>query len=168
MSELIHVGHFFAKYWLTFTLKLIFFYQTHEFWENQSRNIPGLQVLHLGLLLPGQIVCGLQSPKRFPFSSYSVQRGVPALSPDALNQFPAAPVPTLSGFPLTLPTAMSQPTGMPSSPAGSMPLNLAQPVMGINLIGPVGGAAAQASSSFMPIYPANQVNGETVHIPNSP
>ncbi|XP_036882930.1 synergin gamma isoform X12 [Manis javanica] len=85
------------------------------------------------------------------------QRGVPALSPDALNQFPAAPVPTLSGFPLTLPTAMSQPTGMPSSPAGSMPLNLAQPVMGINLIGPVGGAAAQASSSFMPIYPANQV-----------
>lgn len=63
---------------------------------------------------------------------------------------------------------MSQPTGMPSSPAGSMPLNLAQPVMGINLIGPVGGAAAQASSSFMPIYPANQVNGETVHIPNSP
>ncbi|XP_036766940.2 synergin gamma isoform X10 [Manis pentadactyla] len=85
------------------------------------------------------------------------QRGVPALSPDALNQFPAAPVPTVSGFPLTLPTAVGQPTGMPSGPAGSMPLNLAQPVMGINLIGPVGGAAAQASSSFMPTYPANQV-----------
>ncbi|KAF6097502.1 synergin gamma [Phyllostomus discolor] len=85
------------------------------------------------------------------------QRGVPAISPDALNQFPAAPVPTLSGFPMTLPTAVSQPTGMPSGPAGSMPLNLGQPVMGINLVGPVGGAAAQASSGFMPTYPANQV-----------
>ncbi|KAF3816705.1 hypothetical protein GH733_014053 [Mirounga leonina] len=85
------------------------------------------------------------------------QRGVPAMSPDALNQFPAAPIPTLSGFPMTLPTAVSQPTGMSSGPAGSIPLNLGQPVMGINLVGPVGGAAAQASSGFMPIYPANQV-----------
>nr|KAF6417370.1 synergin gamma [Molossus molossus] len=85
------------------------------------------------------------------------QRGVPAMSPDALNQFPAAPVPTLSGFPMTLPTAVSQPTGMPSGHAGSMPLNLGQPVMGINLVGPVGGAAAQASSGFMPTYSANQV-----------
>ncbi|XP_016066160.1 PREDICTED: synergin gamma isoform X2 [Miniopterus natalensis] len=85
------------------------------------------------------------------------QRGVPAMSPDALNQFPAAPVPTLSGFPMTLPTAVSQPTGMPSGPAGPMPLNLGQPVIGINLVGPVGGAAAQASSGFMPTYPANQV-----------
>ncbi|XP_046531179.1 synergin gamma isoform X9 [Equus quagga] len=85
------------------------------------------------------------------------QRGVPAISPDALNQFPAAPVPTLSGFPMTLPTTVSQPTGMPSGPAGSMPLNLGQPVMGITLVGPVGGAAAQASSGFMPTYPANQV-----------
>ncbi|XP_030883308.1 synergin gamma isoform X5 [Leptonychotes weddellii] len=85
------------------------------------------------------------------------QRGVPAMSPDALNQFPAAPIPTLSGFPMTLPTAVSQPTGMSSGPAGSIPLNLGQPVMGINLVGPVGGAAAQASSGFMPTYPANQV-----------
>ncbi|XP_070249794.1 synergin gamma isoform X16 [Myotis yumanensis] len=85
------------------------------------------------------------------------QRGVPAMSPDALNQFPAAPVPTLSGFPMTLPTAVSQPTGMPSGPAGSMPLNLGQPVMGINLVGPVGGATPHASSGFMPTYPANQV-----------
>ncbi|XP_035576478.1 synergin gamma isoform X4 [Canis lupus dingo] len=85
------------------------------------------------------------------------QRGVPAMSPDALNQFPAAPVPTLSGFPMTLPTAVSQPTGMSSGPAGSLPLNLGQPVMGINLVGPVGGAAAQPSSGFMPTYPANQV-----------
>ena len=64
---------------------------------------------------------------------------------------------------MTLPTAVSQPTGMPSGPAGSMPLNLGQPVMGINLVGPVGGAAAQASSGFMPTYPANQVNGETAY-----
>ncbi|XP_054946546.1 synergin gamma isoform X12 [Physeter macrocephalus] len=85
------------------------------------------------------------------------QRGVPAMSPDALNQFPAAPVPTLSGVPMTLPTAVSQPTGMPSGPAGSMPLTLRQPVMGINLVGPVGGAAAQTSSGFMSTYPANQV-----------
>ncbi|VCX10418.1 unnamed protein product, partial [Gulo gulo] len=85
------------------------------------------------------------------------QRGVPAMSPDALSQFPAAPIPTLSGFPMTLPTAVSQPTGMSSGPAGSIPLNLGQPVMGINLVGPVGGAAAQVSSGFMPTYPANQV-----------
>ncbi|XP_051680645.2 synergin gamma isoform X20 [Oryctolagus cuniculus] len=85
------------------------------------------------------------------------QRGVPAMSPDTLNQFPAAPIPTLSGFPMTLPTPVSQPTVIPSGPAGSMPLGLGQPVMGINLVGPVGGAAAQGSSGFMTTYPANQV-----------
>uniref|UniRef100_A0A8D2CPS2 Synergin gamma n=1 Tax=Sciurus vulgaris TaxID=55149 RepID=A0A8D2CPS2_SCIVU len=85
------------------------------------------------------------------------QRGVPALSPDTLNQFPAAPIPTLSGFPMTLPTPVSQPTVLPSGPAGSMPLSLGQSVMGINLVGPVGGAAAPASSGFMPTYSANQV-----------
>jgi hypothetical protein len=40
--------------------------------------------------------------------------------------------------------------------------------MGINLVGPVGGAAAPASSGFMPTYPANQVIGEAGHIPNNP
>nr|XP_005584003.1 PREDICTED: synergin gamma isoform X11 [Macaca fascicularis] len=85
------------------------------------------------------------------------QRGVPAMSPDALNQFPAAPIPTLSGFSVTLPAPVSQPTVIPSGPAGSMPLSLGQPVMGINLVGPVGGAAAQASSGFIPTFPANQV-----------
>ncbi|XP_006881441.1 PREDICTED: synergin gamma isoform X4 [Elephantulus edwardii] len=85
------------------------------------------------------------------------QRGVPAISPDALSQFPAAPIPTLSGFPMALPTPVSQPTVMPSVPAGSLPLSLGQPVMGINLVGPVGGAAAQASSGFLPTYSANQV-----------
>ncbi|NXP68567.1 SYNRG protein, partial [Chloropsis cyanopogon] len=37
------------------------------------------------------------------------QRGIPAVSPDVLNQFPAAPVPTLSGFPVPLPGGVSQP-----------------------------------------------------------
>ncbi|XP_055475494.1 synergin gamma isoform X15 [Psammomys obesus] len=85
------------------------------------------------------------------------QRGVPAMSPDALNQFPAAPIPTLSGFPVTLSTPVSQPTAMPSGPTGSMPLTLGQPIMGINLVGPVGGAAAPTSSGFMPAYPSSQV-----------
>uniref|UniRef100_A0A2K6B4Y8 Synergin gamma n=1 Tax=Macaca nemestrina TaxID=9545 RepID=A0A2K6B4Y8_MACNE len=85
------------------------------------------------------------------------QRGVPAMSPDALNQFPAAPIPTLSSFSVTLPAPVSQPTVIPSGPAGSMPLSLGQPVMGVNLVGPVGGAAAQASSGFIPTFPANQV-----------
>ncbi|XP_035292749.1 synergin gamma isoform X2 [Cricetulus griseus] len=85
------------------------------------------------------------------------QRGVPAMSPDALSQFPAAPIPTLSGFPLALPTPVSQPTAMPSVQAGSMPLSLGQPIMGINLVGPVGGAAAPTSSGFMTAYPSNQV-----------
>ncbi|ERE68582.1 synergin gamma [Cricetulus griseus] len=87
------------------------------------------------------------------------QRGVPAMSPDALSQFPAAPIPTLSGFPLALPTPVSQPTAMPSVQAGSMPLSLGQPIMGINLVGPVGGAAAPTSSGFMTAYPSNQTAG---------
>ncbi|XP_032769823.1 synergin gamma [Rattus rattus] len=85
------------------------------------------------------------------------QRGVPAMSPDTLNQFPAAPIPTLSGFPMTLPTPVSQPAAMTSGPAGSIPLSLGQPIMGLNLVGPVGGAAAPTSSGFMPAYPSNQV-----------
>lgn len=84
------------------------------------------------------------------------------MSPDALNQFPAAPIPTLSGFPMALPTPGSQPTAMPAVPAGSMPLSLGQPIMGINLVGPVGGAAAPTSSGFMPAYPSNQVSGEAL------
>lgn len=104
----------------------------------------------------------------FPFFSCSIQRGVPALSPDTLNQFPAAPIPTLSGFPMTLPTPVSQPTVLPSGPAGSMPLSLGQSVMGINLVGPVGGAAAPAPSGFMPTYSANQVSEEAMRIPNNP
>ncbi|XP_021104383.1 synergin gamma isoform X13 [Heterocephalus glaber] len=85
------------------------------------------------------------------------QRGVPAISPDALTQFPAAPIPTLSGFPMTLPAPVSQAPVIPSGPASSMPLSLGQPVVAINLVGPVGGAAAPASSGFMPTYPTNQI-----------
>uniref|UniRef100_A0A669PEV3 Synergin gamma n=1 Tax=Phasianus colchicus TaxID=9054 RepID=A0A669PEV3_PHACC len=46
------------------------------------------------------------------------QRGIPAVSPDMLNQFPAAPVPTLSGFPMPLPAAVSQQPLLPTGPIG--------------------------------------------------
>ncbi|KAM7139649.1 synergin gamma isoform 4-T4 [Macrochelys suwanniensis] len=85
------------------------------------------------------------------------QRGVPAVSPDVLNQFPTAPVPTLSGYPISLPATVSQQPMRPSGPPVSMPLNIGQAVMGINITAPVGGAAAQVSSGFMPSYPTNQV-----------
>uniref|UniRef100_A0A8C3SBN2 Synergin gamma n=1 Tax=Chelydra serpentina TaxID=8475 RepID=A0A8C3SBN2_CHESE len=85
------------------------------------------------------------------------QRGVPAVSPDVLNQFPTAPVPTLSGYPISLPATVSQQPMRSSGPPVSMPLNIGQAVMGINITAPVGGAAAQVSSGFMPSYPTNQV-----------
>ncbi|CAM5164754.1 unnamed protein product [Eretmochelys imbricata] len=85
------------------------------------------------------------------------QRGVPALSPDVLNQFPTAPVPTLSGYPISLPAIVSQQSMRPSGLPVSMPLHIGQAVIGINITAPVGGAAAQASSGFMPSYPPNQV-----------
>ncbi|XP_014378152.2 synergin gamma isoform X4 [Alligator sinensis] len=85
------------------------------------------------------------------------QRGVPAMSPDVLNQFPTAPVPTLSGFPISLPATVSQQPMMPSGPPVSMPLNIGQAVIGLNITTPVGGATTQVSSGFMPSYPTNQV-----------
>ncbi|XP_075760896.1 synergin gamma isoform X3 [Pelodiscus sinensis] len=85
------------------------------------------------------------------------QRGAPAVSPDVLNQFPTAPVPTLSGYPISLPATVSQQPVMPSGPPVSRPLNIGQAVIGINITAPVGGAAAQVSSGFMPSYPTNQV-----------
>uniref|UniRef100_A0A8D0L1K4 Synergin gamma n=1 Tax=Sphenodon punctatus TaxID=8508 RepID=A0A8D0L1K4_SPHPU len=85
------------------------------------------------------------------------QRGVPAMSPDGLNQFSTAPIPTLSRFPIAIPATVSQPSVMPSGPPVSMPLNMGQAIMGINMTTPVGGAAAQDSSGFMSSYPANQV-----------
>ncbi|XP_071431076.1 synergin gamma isoform X2 [Pithys albifrons albifrons] len=91
------------------------------------------------------------------------QRGIPAVSPDMLNQFPAAPVPTLSGFPVALPT-VSQPPLLPAAPPGSVPsvpsvpLGIGPPVMGMGIPAPAaGGAAAQPSGAFLPSYPPSQV-----------
>ncbi|XP_059685156.1 synergin gamma isoform X3 [Gavia stellata] len=85
------------------------------------------------------------------------QRGIPAVSPDALNQFPAAPVPTLTGFPMPLPATVSQQPLMPSAPPVSMPLTIGPAVMGMNITAPAGGAAAQPSGGFLPSYPPGQV-----------
>ncbi|XP_027554569.1 synergin gamma isoform X6 [Neopelma chrysocephalum] len=91
------------------------------------------------------------------------QRGIPAVSPDVLNQFPAAPVPTLSGFPVALP-AVSQPPLLPPAPPGSVPsvpLGIGPPVMGMGIPAPApapaGAAAAQPSGAFLPSYPPSQV-----------
>ncbi|XP_009467497.1 PREDICTED: synergin gamma [Nipponia nippon] len=81
------------------------------------------------------------------------QRGIPAVSPDVLNQFPAAPVPTLTGFPMPLPATVSQQPLMPSAPPVSMPLSIGPAVMGMNITAPAGGAAAQPSGGFVPSYP---------------
>ncbi|NXX58201.1 SYNRG protein, partial [Scopus umbretta] len=85
------------------------------------------------------------------------QRGIPAVSPDVLNQFPAAPVPTLSGFPVPLPATVSQQPLMPSAPPVSMPLSIGPAVMGMSITAPAGGAAAQPSGGFVPSYPPSQV-----------
>ncbi|XP_009987831.1 PREDICTED: synergin gamma [Tauraco erythrolophus] len=85
------------------------------------------------------------------------QRGIPAVSPDALNQFPAAPVPTLTGFPMALPATVSQQPLMPTAPPVSMPLSIGPAVMGMNMPAPAGGAAAQPSGGFVPSYPPSQV-----------
>nr|XP_020642518.1 synergin gamma isoform X6 [Pogona vitticeps] len=85
------------------------------------------------------------------------QRGVPAMSPDGLNQFSSAPIPTLSGLPVAISAPVSQQPMMPPGPPVSLPLSMGPPVMGLSMAAPVGGTAAQASSgTFMPSYPANQ------------
>ncbi|NXG70101.1 SYNRG protein, partial [Baryphthengus martii] len=85
------------------------------------------------------------------------QRGIPAVSPDVLNQFPAAPVPTLTGFPMPLPAAVSQQPLMPSAPPVSMPLSIGPAVMGMSITAPAGGAAGQPSGGFLPPYVPAQV-----------
>uniref|UniRef100_A0A8C0BKS2 Synergin gamma n=1 Tax=Buteo japonicus TaxID=224669 RepID=A0A8C0BKS2_9AVES len=85
------------------------------------------------------------------------QRGIPAVSPDVLNQFPAAPVPTLTGFPMPLPATVSQQPLMPSAPPVSMPLSIGPGVMGMSITAPAGGAAGQPSGGFVPSYPPSQV-----------
>uniref|UniRef100_A0A8C0VK82 Synergin gamma n=1 Tax=Cyanistes caeruleus TaxID=156563 RepID=A0A8C0VK82_CYACU len=83
------------------------------------------------------------------------QRGIPAVSPDVLNQFPAAPVPTLSGFPVPLPGGVSQPPLLPAAPPAPVGLGMGPSVMGMTA--PAGGAAAQPSGAFLPSYPPGQV-----------
>ncbi|XP_063152834.1 synergin gamma isoform X2 [Candoia aspera] len=85
------------------------------------------------------------------------QRGVPAISPEGLNQFPSAPIPTLSGLQMAIPVTVSQQPLMPPGPPVSMPLSIGPAVVGTNMAAPVGGATTQVSSSFMQPFPANQV-----------
>uniref|UniRef100_A0A8C3QAT7 Uncharacterized protein n=1 Tax=Geospiza parvula TaxID=87175 RepID=A0A8C3QAT7_GEOPR len=97
------------------------------------------------------------------------QRGIPAVSPDVLNQFPAAPVPTLSGFPVPLPAGVSQPPLLPAAPPAPVGLGIGPSVMGMSIPGPApgpgpapapapaGGAPAQPSGAFLPSYPPGQV-----------
>jgi len=96
------------------------------------------------------------------FAFLPLQRGIPAVSPDVLNQFPAAPVPTLTGFPMSLPATVSQQPLMPSGPPVSMPLSIGPAVIGMNITAPAGGAAAQPSGAFMPSYPPSQVRALSV------
>ncbi|XP_014736658.1 PREDICTED: synergin gamma isoform X4 [Sturnus vulgaris] len=93
------------------------------------------------------------------------QRGIPAVSPEVLNQFPAAPVPTLSGFPVPLPGGVSQPPLLPAAAPASVGLPMGAPVMAMSIPGPAPApapppaapAAAQPSGAFLPSYPASQV-----------
>ncbi|XP_077168605.1 synergin gamma isoform X9 [Paroedura picta] len=84
------------------------------------------------------------------------QRGVPAMSPDVLNQFPSAPIPTLSGFPVAIPVTVSQQPMMSPGPPVSMSLSMGPPGVGINLAAPLGGAPTQVSSGFVQSFPAQQ------------
>nr|XP_034996141.1 synergin gamma isoform X5 [Zootoca vivipara] len=84
------------------------------------------------------------------------QRGLPAMSPDSLNQFPSAPLPTLSGLPMAIPVTVSQQPMMPPGPPVSMPLSMAPAVVGINMAAPVAGPSAPTPSGFMPPYPPSQ------------
>lgn len=97
------------------------------------------------------------------FAFLPLQRGIPAVSPDVLNQFPAAPVPTLTGFPMPLPATVSQQPLMPSTPPVSMPLSIGPGVMGMSITAPAGGAAGQPSGGFVPSYPPSQVSLLLVH-----
>ncbi|KAM6296485.1 synergin gamma isoform 4-T4 [Aegotheles albertisi] len=85
------------------------------------------------------------------------QRGIPAVSPDVLNQFPAAPVPTLTGFPVPLPAAVSQQPLLPPAPPVSVPLSMGPAVVGLSIPAPAGGAAAPLSAGFLPSFPPGQV-----------
>ncbi|XP_060704005.1 synergin gamma isoform X4 [Hemiscyllium ocellatum] len=86
------------------------------------------------------------------------QRGIPALNLENLNQFPSAPIPTLSGTALTLPPSVPQ-QPMMSVPAGgnvSMSVHPGQSAVGMNLPVPVGGSTTQVSSGFVTSFPGSQ------------
>ncbi|XP_067866582.1 synergin gamma isoform X3 [Heterodontus francisci] len=83
------------------------------------------------------------------------QRGIPALNLENLNQFPSAPIPTLSGTPISLPTSMPQ-QSMISLPTGTTVSISVQPVVGMNRPVPVGGSATQVSSGFVASFPVSQ------------
>ncbi|XP_078080949.1 synergin gamma isoform X3 [Mustelus asterias] len=86
------------------------------------------------------------------------QRGIPALNLENLNQFPSAPIPTLSGTPLTLPTSVPQ-QPMISVPTGttvSMSVHTGQSVVGMSLPVPMGGSTTQVSSGFVASFPGSQ------------
>ncbi|KFO98909.1 Synergin gamma, partial [Calypte anna] len=85
------------------------------------------------------------------------QRGILSLSPDVLNQFPAAPIPTLSGFPMSLPPSVSQQPLLPPAPPGSVSLGMGTAMVGLGIPAPPGGAAAQPSAGFLPSFPPGQV-----------
>ncbi|KAM9370399.1 synergin gamma isoform 2-T2 [Phaethornis superciliosus] len=80
------------------------------------------------------------------------QRGILSVSPEVLNQFPAAPIPTLSGFPMSLPATVSQQPLLPPAP-----LAMGTAVVGLSIPAPPGGAAAQPSAGFLPSFPPGQV-----------
>ncbi|KAM3854674.1 synergin gamma isoform 2-T2 [Vipera latastei] len=85
------------------------------------------------------------------------QRGVPAMSPEGLNQFPSAPIPSLSGLQMAIPVTVSQQPLMPPGPPVSMPLSIGPTLVGINMAAPVGAVTTQASNSFIQPFPTNQV-----------
>ncbi|NWW75297.1 SYNRG protein, partial [Climacteris rufus] len=96
------------------------------------------------------------------------QRGIPAVSPDVLNQFPAAPVPTLSGFPVPLAGGVSQPPLLPAAPPASVGLSRGPSVLAMSIPAPApppapapapapAGGAAAAPAAFLPSYPPGQV-----------
>uniref|UniRef100_A0A8C3U869 Synergin gamma n=1 Tax=Catharus ustulatus TaxID=91951 RepID=A0A8C3U869_CATUS len=78
------------------------------------------------------------------------QRGIPAVSPDVLNQFPAAPVPTLSGFPVPLPAGVSQPPLLPAAPPASVGLPLGTSVMAMSIPGPAPAPAPAPAAVVKP------------------
>ncbi|XP_062816649.1 synergin gamma isoform X2 [Anolis carolinensis] len=80
------------------------------------------------------------------------QRGVPAMSPEVLNQFPSAPIPTLSGLPMAIPVTVSQQPLMPPVVPVSMPLSMGPAVVGMGMAA----TTTQAPSTFMPSFPPNQ------------